>query len=42
MLQDDRVWPEPKKFRPERFLKPWGELDDSVRNPEDIAFGYGR
>jgi cytochrome P450 len=42
MLRDERVWPEPKKFRPERFLTPWGDLDHSVKNTEDIAFGFGR
>ena len=41
MLNDERDYPEPREFRPERFLKN-GKLDDSVRDPMDIAFGFGR
>ena len=41
MLNDERDYPEPREFRPERFLKN-GELDSSVRDPMDIAFGFGR
>ena len=41
MLNDERVYPEPQEFRPERFLKN-GVLDNSVRDPMDIAFGFGR
>ncbi|KAF8997759.1 cytochrome P450 [Cyathus striatus] len=41
MLYDERDYPDPHVFRPERFLKA-GQLDDAVRNPEDIAFGFGR
>jgi len=41
MLNDEQVYPEPRKFRPERFLKD-GKLDSSVRDPMDIAFGFGR
>ena len=41
MLNDEQVYPEPHKFKPERFLKN-GELDSSVRDPMDIAFGFGR
>ena len=41
MLNDERVYPEPHEFRPERFLKN-GKLDHSIRDPMDIAFGFGR
>jgi hypothetical protein len=43
MLNDERDYPEvqPRKFRPGNFLKD-GKLDPSVRNPMDIAFGFGR
>lgn len=42
MLRDASQYPEPEKFIPERFLDSEGRLDDSARNPEDIAFGFGR
>ena len=41
MLNDKRDYPEPHEFKPERFLKD-GKLDNSVRDPVDIAFGFGR
>ena len=41
MLNDERDYPEPDEFKPERFLKN-GKLDSSVRDPIDIAFGFGR
>ena len=41
MLNEERDYPEPRVFKPERFLKN-GKLDSSVRDPFDIAFGFGR
>jgi cytochrome P450 len=44
MLNDERDYPEPHEFKPERFLKN-GKLDNSVtsvRDPMDIAFGFCR
>jgi cytochrome P450 len=41
MLYDERDYPDPHEFRPEHFLKN-GQLDSSVRDPMDIAFGFGR
>ncbi|KAF7978428.1 hypothetical protein HWV62_600 [Athelia sp. TMB] len=41
VLNDKAVYPEPSKFKPERFLKD-GELDPTVQDPELAAFGYGR
>ena len=35
MLHDDAVFPEPLRFRPERFL------DRKVKRP-DVGFGFGR
>jgi len=37
MLNDERDYPDPREFKPERFLR-----DGSVRDPMDIAFGFGR
>jgi len=41
MSNNEQDYPEPREFRPERFLKN-GQLDGSVRDPMDIAFGFGR
>jgi cytochrome P450 len=41
MLNDEQDYPEPREFRPERFLRD-GKLDSSVRDPMDISFGFGR
>ena len=41
MLNDERDYPEPREFRPERFLRN-GQLDESVRDSMGIAFGFGR
>jgi cytochrome P450 len=41
MLNNERDYPEPRKFNPQRFLRN-GKLDISVRDPMDIAFGFGR
>ena len=41
MLNNEQDYPEPREFKPERFLKN-GILDRSVRDPMEIAFGFGR
>jgi cytochrome P450 len=41
MSRDEKDYPEPHIFNPERFLK-GGQIDPSVRSPIDIAFGFGR
>ncbi|KAF8219321.1 cytochrome P450 [Tricholoma matsutake] len=41
MLHDEKVYPEPFEFKPERFMKD-GELDPTVRDPAHAAFGFGR
>ncbi|KXN85958.1 O-methylsterigmatocystin oxidoreductase [Leucoagaricus sp. SymC.cos] len=44
MLNNEADYPEPRKFRPERFLTPDGQLrsDNGIRDPVNIAFGFGR
>ena len=41
MLNDKQDYPEPHVIKPERFLKN-GKLDSSVKDPMEIAFGFGR
>ncbi|KAF8182235.1 cytochrome P450 [Mycena galopus ATCC 62051] len=41
ILHDERVYPDPHTFKPERFLLLDGKLNPAVRDPE-IAFGFGR
>lgn len=40
ILHDEVEYPEPSKFKPERFLKD-GKLNPAVRDP-NVAFGFGR
>ena len=41
MLYDENEYPEPHEFKPERFMQD-GKLNRSVRDPMDVAFGFGR
>jgi cytochrome P450 len=41
MMNNEQDFPEPHIFKPERFLKD-GKIDSSVRDPANIAFGFGR
>lgn len=41
ILHDEKVYPDPFTFNPERFIKD-GKLDHTVQDPELAAFGYGR
>ncbi|KAF9002579.1 cytochrome P450 [Cyathus striatus] len=42
ILRDPEAYPEPEKFKPERFLTEDGKLDKNVRDPALAAFGFGR
>jgi cytochrome P450 len=37
MMHDEKVWPEPFEFSPERYLGP-----NPQRNPREVCFGFGR
>jgi len=41
MLHDEKVYPDPFAFKPERFLKD-GQLDPNVQHPGVATFGFGR
>ncbi|KAF7977304.1 hypothetical protein HWV62_4283 [Athelia sp. TMB] len=41
LLHDEKTYPNPLAFNPERFLKD-GQLDPNVQDPDVVAFGYGR
>jgi len=41
ILHNPKVFDNPMKFQPERYLKD-GQLNPDVRDPESAAFGYGR
>ena len=38
---DDRIWPEPFRFKPERFLKEDGDLVLAGQHPRNQFFGFG-
>lgn len=43
MLFDPVTYPNPTEFKPERFLSADGKsLNPAVRDPQAIAFGFGR
>ncbi|KAI0634017.1 CyP450 monooxygenase [Trametes polyzona] len=39
--RDPRMYPDPERFNPERFLKD-GKINPAVQDPNTFAFGYGR
>ncbi|KAH9478040.1 Cytochrome P450 monooxygenase 98 [Psilocybe cubensis] len=41
MLHNEEDYPEPSLFKPERFIKD-GKLNPNVRDPAEMAFGFGR
>ena len=42
MLYNEKDYPDPTSFKPERFINKDGQLDHDVRDPALIAFGFGR
>ncbi|OSD03860.1 cytochrome P450 [Trametes coccinea BRFM310] len=42
MTRDERYYPEPEEFRPERYLTTDGQMDGEVLLPSSFIFGYGR
>ncbi|KAF7345632.1 Cytochrome P450 [Mycena venus] len=41
ILHDEIMYPDPHSFKPERFLLD-GKLNPVIRDPETVAFGFGR
>ncbi|KAL1718354.1 cytochrome P450 [Schizophyllum commune] len=42
MAHDEKAYPDPYAFKPERYLDANGTLDTNVRDPAKIIFGFGR
>ncbi|EIN04665.1 cytochrome P450 [Punctularia strigosozonata HHB-11173 SS5] len=42
ILRDEKAYPEPEVFKPDRFLDKDGKLDPNAQHPNVAAFGYGR
>ncbi|KAH9889804.1 CyP450 monooxygenase [Cubamyces lactineus] len=42
ILHDPREYEDPDEFRPERFLEDDGTPKAGIRDPTDLAFGFGR
>lgn len=41
MQHDEEDYPDPFEFKPERYFKD-GKLNPEVRDPLNVAFGFGR
>ncbi|KAI0807274.1 cytochrome P450 [Fomes fomentarius] len=42
ILHDEKAYPNPSSYNPDRFLLSDGTLDPAVRDPSVAAFGFGR
>ena len=42
ILHDEKLYPEPYKFRPERYIDDTVKDDSKNPDPNKFAFGYGR
>jgi hypothetical protein len=41
MSRNEEVYSDAESFKPERFIKN-GTLNEEIRDPHDIVFGFGR
>ena len=42
ICRDEKVYPHPKTFNPDRLLGKDGKIDPSIKDPEVRIFGSGR